>query len=278
MIALAVTGPFRVARVSPTGTFATSDGVAIAYWSAGTGRPLLLVHGSATDHRCFDPVLDELAARYATTAYDRRGYGASEDHDDGYSLEREADDLVELAGFVGGGEPIAVLAYSYGGLIALHAVTTRTVPIRALVAYEPPVGVPGMLPATDEILDLIDQGRYEDATRLFVQTTFHLSDGVLDAMARHPMWEVSVELIARVRREFPIVRAFRLAPPAGPVPPTKLLVAAAGGNPAFHDIAALVQQLIPGTEVVPVPGLPHFAMATEPAMFAAQVVAHLDRN
>lgn len=271
-------GAFRSAGLPPTGTVTTSDGVALAYWRAGQGPPVLLVHGGATDHRCFDPVVDVLARRRTTVAYDRRGHGASGDRAGGYSLGREADDVVELARFVGGGEPVPVLAYSYGALAALHAVTTRPTPIRALVAYEPPLGVPGMLPAADEIRGLIDQGRHEDALRLFVGTTFHLSPGALEAMARHPMWQVSVELIPRTRRELDVVEATRLSPPApvGAVPPMRLLVAEAGGNPAFHEVAAQVQRLVPGTDVVTVPGLPHFAMATEPAAFAARVLEHLD--
>lgn len=265
--------------MAPTGTFTTSDGVAIAYWEAGTGPPLLLAHGGSTDHRCFDPVLDLLAARYTTIAYNRRGYEPSEDSDTGYSLEREADDLVELAGFAGDGGPVAVLAYSYGALAALHAVTTRPAPIRALVGYEPPFEVPGMMPVYDEILELVDQERYEDALRLFLGRACHLSDGVLDAMASHPMWQVSIDVVTNMRRELPAVRAAASLPePAGPVPPTRILVAETGGNPAFRDAAALVQQVIPSTDVVPIPGLPHFAMATNPETFVGHVTEHLDRN
>jgi pimeloyl-ACP methyl ester carboxylesterase len=81
-----------------------------------------------------DPIYDLLAQQFTVTAYDRRGRGMSGDGP-GYSVDREAADFVEAARLVGDGEPVAVIAYSYGALAALHAVTTRPAPVQALVAY-----------------------------------------------------------------------------------------------------------------------------------------------
>jgi pimeloyl-ACP methyl ester carboxylesterase len=63
----------------------------------------------------------------------------------------------------------------------------------------------------------------------------------------------------------------------GPVPPVRYLVAEKGGNPAFRQAAALVERSIPGSEVVTLPGLPHFAMSTEPDAFVARSLEHLRR-
>ncbi len=53
-------------------------GVALHYDERGDGRPLLVVHGMASDAAAWAPALDELAAAGARAiAYDRRGYGAS---------------------------------------------------------------------------------------------------------------------------------------------------------------------------------------------------------
>jgi len=53
-------------------------GVALHYDERGDGRPLLVVHGMASDAATWAPALDELAAAGARAiAYDRRGYGAS---------------------------------------------------------------------------------------------------------------------------------------------------------------------------------------------------------
>lgn len=255
--------------------FTSSDGIQLGYRQAGSGPPLLLVHGGCTDHRCFDPIRDALAERFTVTAYDRRGHGLSGAAAD-YSLDREALDVIEAAAIAGDGEPVAVLGYSYGALAALRAITTRPAPVRALVAYEAPLPVPGMLPAEAEILELLDAGRHDDALRLFVRATFHLSERAVTAMAAHPAWAVSLESVAGLRWELGGLRSATLAPPTVPVPPVRYLVCADGGNPAFRQIAELVRDTVPGAEVVTVPGLPHFAIATEPAAFVAAAVDHFD--
>ncbi|MGH9210197.1 MAG: alpha/beta fold hydrolase [Acidimicrobiales bacterium] len=263
--------------MSESGSITTSDGVTLGYRRVGAGPPLLLVHGGATDHRCFDPILDLVARHYTVTAYDRRGRGMSGDGPD-YSLDREAADVVEMARVTGGDEPVALIAYSYGALAALRAVTTRRVPVRSLVAYEAPLGVPGVIPAAGEVIALVDAGRYDEAIRLFVSSTFHLSDGVVNAMTAHPMWQVSLAAAPTAPRELTAALAARLDPPAVPVPPVRYLVAEEGGNPAFREVAALVQGTIAGADVATVPGLPHFAMATEPAAFVSRALEHLQRH
>jgi pimeloyl-ACP methyl ester carboxylesterase len=215
---LDVAGPIRIGEVNNSGSFHAGDGVGLGYRQVGSGPPLLLVHGGGTDHRCFDPILDQLAERFTVTAYDRRGRGMSDNATD-YSLDREAADVAELATFVGAGEPVGVLAYSYGATAALRAIAAGSVPVRALVAYEAPFDVPGMLPESERIVALVREQRYDDAMRLFVGSTFLLSDRVVAAMTRHPMWQVSLAAAPALVWELAGVLAARLEPPVGPVPP-----------------------------------------------------------
>lgn len=262
--------------MSGSGSFTTSDGVEIGYVQAGEGLPLVLVHGGATDHRCFDPVVDLLAAHFTVTAYDRRGHGLSAQGAD-RSLDREAVDLVEMVAFAGRGEPVDVIAYSYGALAALRAVTTRSPTVRSLVAYEAPLGLPGMIPQMSKIVALLDAERHDEAVRLFVGSTFYLPDRVVEAMTAHPMWAVSMENGPGLSHELAEVVAARLDPPRGPVPPVRYLVGEKGGNPAFRQAAQMVKRTIPGADVATVPGLPHFAMSTEPDAFVARALEHLRR-
>ncbi len=51
------------------------DGTPIAYWRSGEGPPLVLVHGTAADHRRWRPVLPTFEQRFAVCAVDRRGRG-----------------------------------------------------------------------------------------------------------------------------------------------------------------------------------------------------------
>jgi pimeloyl-ACP methyl ester carboxylesterase len=197
----------------------------------------------------------------------------------GYTIDKEVADLGEAARFAGDGEPVLVIAYSYGALIALKAVVAGAAPIRALAAYEAPLGVPDMMPAVDEVLTLFEAGDADAANRLFVRTTFGLSEHTVEAMAAHPMWQVTLAAAPTLPRELRVVRDAQLDPPAAPasVPPVRYLVAEEGGNPAFHEVAAIVLDTIPGADVATVPGLPHFAIATEPEAFVARAREALAR-
>lgn len=55
------------------------DGVALNYISAGSGRPVVLIHGNPGSHQDFTlSVFDKLAQRYHVFAFDRPGHGHSE--------------------------------------------------------------------------------------------------------------------------------------------------------------------------------------------------------
>lgn len=55
------------------------DGTEIAYWTSGSGPPLVLVHGAPADHTRWRPLLPFLEPHATVHAMDRRGRGASGD-------------------------------------------------------------------------------------------------------------------------------------------------------------------------------------------------------
>jgi pimeloyl-ACP methyl ester carboxylesterase len=56
------------------------DGLTIAFWEAGAGAPLLLLHGIGSNGESFAPQLSGLAGRFRVIAWDAPGYGGSDDH------------------------------------------------------------------------------------------------------------------------------------------------------------------------------------------------------
>jgi len=114
----------------------TGSGVALSYDVFGQGPPLVLVHGSFTDHRTnWQFVSEAFAQSFTVYALARRGRGntdATEDHD----VEDEAADVAALLGRID--TPAVVLGHSYGAQVALAA--ARAVPqfVARLVLYEPP--------------------------------------------------------------------------------------------------------------------------------------------
>jgi len=88
----------------------------------GKRRPVLLVHGLASNARTWDGVAARLAAAgHEVVAVDQRGHGHSEQTADGYTTPRCADDLaqlIELLGFTGDRAPV-VAGQSWGGNVVV---------------------------------------------------------------------------------------------------------------------------------------------------------------
>ncbi len=86
------------------------------------GRPVLLVHGLASNSRLWDGVTTRLgAAGHPVVAVDQRGHGRSEQPADGYDTDTCADDLATLIGTLGwtGDRAPVVAGQSWGGNVVL---------------------------------------------------------------------------------------------------------------------------------------------------------------
>lgn len=100
----------------------SADGTTIAVWVGGDGPALVMVHGSLQDHTVSAALVGELNAGLTTYAVDRRGFGASGDHE-AYSLEREFEDIASVVDEVAArsGGPVALWGHSYGANCAMGA-------------------------------------------------------------------------------------------------------------------------------------------------------------
>jgi pimeloyl-ACP methyl ester carboxylesterase len=63
---------------NPTPQYAPVNGIKIAYETAGSGFPLLMLHGFPRTHRTWEKVTPMLAERFTLVTPDRRGYGDSD--------------------------------------------------------------------------------------------------------------------------------------------------------------------------------------------------------
>src|SRR3954447_5569400 len=111
--------------------------VDLYYAAAGTGPPLLLIHGTQPDADVWGPAFDALAQEQHVIAYDRRGFSRSKHAPEpDYRVHaRDAAALLEHLGSV----PAAVLGWSWGGLVALELAAQRPDIVSELVLVEPAV-------------------------------------------------------------------------------------------------------------------------------------------
>jgi len=98
-------------------TVRVSD-VTLYYEVSGTGPPLVLIPGLASDVSEWHAITDPLAEHFTVVALDNRGAGRSDKPDAPYSIEQMAGDAAGLIRAIGVA-PATVLGVSMGGRIAL---------------------------------------------------------------------------------------------------------------------------------------------------------------
>jgi pimeloyl-ACP methyl ester carboxylesterase len=132
----------------------TKDSTKLYYKDWGTGRPVILIHGWPLSSDGWDDVAINLVdAGFRTIAYDRRGFGRSEQPWGGYDYDTLTDDLASvieqtgatdaaLVGFsMAGGEVARYLSRHGGKNVSQVALISSVVPYM-LQTPDNPQGVP----------------------------------------------------------------------------------------------------------------------------------------
>lgn len=275
------TGGSGIAEVTAPARVASRDGTRIAFWTTGTGPPLVLVHGTTSNHSTWHPLLPYLEPHATIHAMDRRGRGAS---DDGpvYDLAREFEDVAAVvdAAASASGSPVDVLGHSFGGLCAFGA-ATLTPNVGRLVLYEgwpsPDPGAVAYAPDVARRLDaLLAAGDHEAAIATFYREVVMMSDDELDEFRALPSWHDRVAAAHTIPREDAAVAAAPLDPEQAATVTVPVLMLVGGDSP--DTLAAdpgIVATALPDARIVVLEGQQHIAHRLIPEAFAAHVVAFL---
>jgi pimeloyl-ACP methyl ester carboxylesterase len=161
-------------------------GVTISYDKYGSGPPLVLVHGSFSDHdtnwEFVRPMLEE---RFTVYAIARRGRGET-DATEGHRVEDEANDVASVIGAAGG--PVFLLGHSYGAVCS--ALTAAGAPdrIKKLVLYEPPSPLVITPKALEPLEELASAGRWEDFALTFFRDVLQVPAADIEAIRGTEIW------------------------------------------------------------------------------------------
>ncbi|MEA5454995.1 alpha/beta hydrolase [Sinomonas sp. JGH33] len=251
----------------------TVEGLRITYRRAGSGPPLVLLHGAYEDSRVWEDQLEELSDEFTVVAWDTPGCGGSDD------LALSAGSLGELlAGFLGvtglAGRRPHVLGLSFGSVVALDLWRTHPEIPRTLILASAYAGWAGSLPP-EEV-----ERRYRQATAELEKPPSEIIPAWLPTLLTPRATDAMRAKVARLFEDFRPAGMRALLAAAGradyrPVLPTitvpTLLLY---GSEDVRSPVAVGEELhrqITGSELMVLPDVGHMSFVEAPEAFNGAV-------
>lgn len=266
----------------------TRDGVRLYTKDWGQGRPVILMHGWPLSADSFDDLSLAIAeAGMRAIAYDRRGFGRSDQPWSGYDYDTFADDLAAvieqtgatdaaLVGFSMGGGEVARYMSRHGGQGVSQAVLIASVVPYMLQTPDNPEGVP------ESTFDEMTQGMREDRASFF--STFFkdfygvgmLSKPVTDEVLE---WSRQMTMQAGLRPTLAAAQAFATTDfrpdLAAFKVPTLVIHGTADKTVPIDTAGRAAAKGIAGATLIEYDGAPHGLLATHKQDIVRDVLAFL---
>jgi pimeloyl-ACP methyl ester carboxylesterase len=256
--------------------FAEVNGTRLYYEIAGSGHPLVLIHGFTLDTRMWDDQFEAFAQHYRVVRYDMRGYGKSAvPTDESYSQTDDLKALLEHLGI----DLAHVLGQSRGGAVAIDFAPAYPEATSALVLVDPVLGGHSW----SQEAARTDGAVWETAAKSGVEA------GKAQWLA-HPLFapaQEKPEVAARIGQMVSDYSGWHLIntdpvryadPPAvqrlHEISTPTLVVVGERDLPDFHAIADTLQQ-IPDARKVVLPGVGHMCNMENPTKFNEVVLDFL---
>jgi len=277
--------------------------IKLASLEAGTGEPVVLVHGIPTDYRAWSNQIEPFASKYHVIAYSRRLAQPNQNGMDyeNSTVENNSADLVGLIEELGI-SPVHLVGHSYGGFAAAYCASTHPQLIRTLTLIEPAVST--MLlknrKSTSQFLGLLfshpstaisaarfQRGSLDPSLKAFRQGDFDRAlrlnlDGIMNM---HGAFEQLPEPVATMTKEnertvgelMAKVPAFGREE-ASKITAPSLLIHGTESPMVLHAIVDRLGKAIPNSEVSTVSGAAHFPHFEKPREFNDVVLGFLAKQ
>ena len=247
-------------------------GRGVAFRSAGSGPPLLLLHGFLCDSRVWRRQLEGLSDRYTVIAWDAPGAGDSPDPPDPFEIEDWARVLIGFLDALGIDRSF-VLGLSWGGLLAQELVRLDPARVERLILADTYVGWKGSF--GEEVSQERLAGCLRDSAlpgpelstrwvpELFAEATPDLLDEMRAILSDfHPLGFRLMATSLAIADTAPLL-------PTIDVP--TLLVWGEEDRRSPLDVAHQFLDALPDAELALIPGAGHVSNMEQPNLFNAHV-------
>lgn len=270
-------------------TIETRDGTRLYFKQWGEGPPVVLIHGWPLSSDSWDPVTHFLAENgFRAIAYDRRGFGRSDQPSGGYDYDTFADDLAAVLDHCAGGRSAALIGFSMGGgevarYLARYGATavSRVALVSSVVPYMPrtennPDGVP------PDVFDEMTDGLLADRARFFTgffKDFFGVGwlDRPVSEEVRHHAWQMAMQ--AGLLPTLAAARAFATTDfrpdLASFTVPTLVIHGTADKTVPIAATAREVATKVPQAQLIEYHGEAHGVFATQPDRLKEDLLAFL---
>lgn len=163
---------------------------------AGSGPPVLLIHGLGWDHSLWNPTLERFSSHYRMIATDTRGHGESEKPDGPYDMDMFALDYATLIDALGL-KRICVIGLSQGGMVAQNLALLRPDLVSALVLVSTSCkSDPSLRDNMEARIAAMDQAGPEAAAMIAAESIFSPAwrGANAAALARFVAWRSAVPM------------------------------------------------------------------------------------
>lgn len=159
--------------------FVELDNLHLHYWRAGSGSPVIMLHGVTDNGRCWGRTADTLAQEFDVILVDQRGHGQSSAPEIGYRLDDHAADVYGLIDALNL-QHVMLIGHSLGACVTLRAACNNPDKFSRIVLIDPP------MPDSPQNVDAEKRYEWFGWLRDFQSKT--IDELMEQNRASHPQW------------------------------------------------------------------------------------------
>jgi pimeloyl-ACP methyl ester carboxylesterase len=244
-------------------------GVTLSYDRYGSGPPLVLVHGSFSDHNSnWEFVKPLFEKQFTVYAVARRGRGETDRSED-HSLKDEGADVLAVIQSIG--RPVYLLGHSCGAQVALLAAAEAQDRVQRLVLYEPAWPHVVDSAALARLEEFAQAGDWDGFAMSFFHERLHVPLKDLNELRSTELWPPIIADAPASLRDLRAMSRYDFSPARFRALRIPVLLQIGSESPRHLYVTDARAAVLPNVSIQELEGQAHEGMTTAPEMYAEAV-------